>query len=298
MRTPIVLLALLVALAPAEANAWFFFFLPGSVTGAVTDKLTGAEGDNCVGPYAQVGDRITVPGKGTGTIRSLSGTSIRCTTNAYPIRALIDFTALPTPAGTPASPDTSFELHQCVYSSSKVGDGQYDSGAGNGVITAVSGPSATCPAGTPYRATVRFAGTGPLSAKEQPVTNSNPVVAPPRATPDTEHALTPAEPLKASAGKEGGERKASPIKSELGFAHRGDPLGSTSPSGQSAVAPPTPSQSPVEAAPPAPTTVPTAIEPGRDGITVKLRSLQSMLKEGLITQEDYDSKKGDLLKQL
>jgi hypothetical protein len=92
MKKLIVLSTLLVgALAPTAANAWFFFFLPGSVTGAISDKITGSEGNNCVGPYAKVGDRITVPGAGTGVIKSLSGTSMRCTTSEYPIRALLDF---------------------------------------------------------------------------------------------------------------------------------------------------------------------------------------------------------------
>lgn len=277
MKNAISLLALAAALAPATANAWFFFFIPGNVTSAISDKLTGAEGDNCVGPYAKVGDKIAVPGRGPGTIKSLSGTSMRCTTAEYPIRALIDFTALvptalPSLPVTPASPDRSFELYQCVYATSKVGDGHYDSAAGSGVITAVPQPSAACPAGTPYRATVRFTGTAPTLVKEQPTTEINPALGPSRDAPDTGQAPTPAASIRTSAD---GASKAS-SNSARGFAHGGDPLGAT---------------------PPAQPVDPASVESGREGVTAKLRNLQGMLREGLITQEDYDAKKGELLKQ-
>jgi hypothetical protein len=51
--------------------------------------LTGAEGHHCVGPATKVGDRIRLPGGAYGTVVSLSGTSMRCTQDAYPIRALL-----------------------------------------------------------------------------------------------------------------------------------------------------------------------------------------------------------------
>jgi hypothetical protein len=66
-------------------------FIPGSVTGAVSDTLTGSEGSNCVGAQARVGDTIRLPGGGRGVVKSLSGTSIRCTQPEYPIRALLIF---------------------------------------------------------------------------------------------------------------------------------------------------------------------------------------------------------------
>ena len=74
----------------SNANAWFFFFLPGSVTGKIADSITGAEGENCVGPNAKVGDTISVPGRGLMTIKSLSGTSSRCTSDVFPIRAMLE----------------------------------------------------------------------------------------------------------------------------------------------------------------------------------------------------------------
>lgn len=73
----------------SNANAWFFFFLPGSVTSAIADAITGSEGENCVGPNAKVGDTITIDGK-LMTIKSLSGTSVRCKKDEFPIRALLD----------------------------------------------------------------------------------------------------------------------------------------------------------------------------------------------------------------
>jgi putative oligomerization/nucleic acid binding protein len=245
----ITLLALLVALAPATASAWFFFYLPGSVSGAISDKLTGAEGDNCVGPSAKVGDRITVPGRGTGTIKSLSGTSVRCTTSEYPIRALLDFAASaePVPASTPAvsdlrssprvetavpnnsatppagtwEPEKSFHGYHCVYGGAKVGDGFYDNKSGNGVITRILGSSPDCPdVGAPYQAIVRFFGNVPTKAEESTQTSKPPSEAPKQSN----------ELVQAS------------------------------------------------------------------GTTQKLRELNALLREGLITQDDYESKKQQLLK--
>ena len=237
MKKLVALSALVVAaLAPATANAWFFFYLPGSVTGAISDKVTGAEGDNCVGPYAKVGDRIAVPGKGTGVIKSLSGTSVRCTTSEYPIRALLDFAASaepvprvetavpnnsPTPRAGPWEQEKSFHAHHCVYGSAKVGDGFYDNKSGNGVITRLLGSSPDCPnVGAPYQAIVRFSGNVPPKAEESTQTSKPPNEAPKQSN----------EPVQAS------------------------------------------------------------------GTTQKLRELNALLKEGLITQDDYESKKQQLLK--
>jgi hypothetical protein len=69
----------------------WFIFIPGSVVGAVSDTVTGSEGSHCVGANAKVGDTVRLPGGGRGTIKSLSGTSIRCTNPEQPIRALLAF---------------------------------------------------------------------------------------------------------------------------------------------------------------------------------------------------------------
>jgi hypothetical protein len=69
----------------------FFFFIPGSVISSVSDAITGSEGSNCVGEKAKVGDKVRLPGGGVGTIKSLSGTSVRCTNPEMPIRALLVF---------------------------------------------------------------------------------------------------------------------------------------------------------------------------------------------------------------
>ena len=52
----------LLLLGSTDANAFFFFFLPGAVTGKIADAVTGAEGDNCVGALAKVGDAINING--------------------------------------------------------------------------------------------------------------------------------------------------------------------------------------------------------------------------------------------
>ena len=74
-----------------DANAWFFFFIPGSVTRKIGDALTGSEGENCVGPNAKVGDTITSATGNTATVVSLSGSSSICRDERLPIRAKLQF---------------------------------------------------------------------------------------------------------------------------------------------------------------------------------------------------------------
>lgn len=69
-----------------NAHAWFFVWIP---TGKIADALSGAEGENCVSASAKVGDKTTLPNGAAGEIKSLSGTSSRCTNPDLPIRALI-----------------------------------------------------------------------------------------------------------------------------------------------------------------------------------------------------------------
>lgn len=64
---------------------------------------------------------------------------------------------------------------------------------------------------------------------------------------------------------------------------------------QPAAAQQTPAQSPLQPVTAAPAPVPAS---SSDATSSKLRSLQSMLKEGLITQEDYETKKRELLKSM
>jgi hypothetical protein len=79
------------ALTSSNANAWFFFFIPGSVTSKIGDVLSGAEGENCVAASAKIGDVITSPSGNTATIKSLSGTTSRCQNPNLPVRALLGF---------------------------------------------------------------------------------------------------------------------------------------------------------------------------------------------------------------
>ena len=79
--------------ASFNANAWFFFFIPGSATRAIGDAITGAKGDICVKDSYKVGDVITSAATGnTAKILSLSGTSSICQNAATPIRADVEFT--------------------------------------------------------------------------------------------------------------------------------------------------------------------------------------------------------------
>jgi len=94
--------ALLLALASNSAQAWFFFFLPGSATGAISDAITGSKGNNCVGSTVKVGDTIRLTDGSTGIVKSLSGTSSRCTNSEFPIRALLVPSTEPNAGVTPA----------------------------------------------------------------------------------------------------------------------------------------------------------------------------------------------------
>jgi len=70
------------------AFAWFFI-IPGSLTNAIADAITGEEGFHCVSRSAKVGDVIKTS-TGPGIVKSLSGESSRCSTNLNrPIRALL-----------------------------------------------------------------------------------------------------------------------------------------------------------------------------------------------------------------
>jgi hypothetical protein len=83
------LIAVSLATAITQLTGCFFFYVPGSVTGKISDAVTGSEGENCVTTTAKVGDKISLPGGSIGTITSLSGTSSRCGDAALPIRAKI-----------------------------------------------------------------------------------------------------------------------------------------------------------------------------------------------------------------
>ena len=83
------LLALAAVLATTQLAGCFFIFIPGGLVSRISDGLTGDEGAHCVGAYVKVGDRIRLPGNGSGTVKSLSGKSMRCTDDALPVRALI-----------------------------------------------------------------------------------------------------------------------------------------------------------------------------------------------------------------
>lgn len=89
-----------------------FVWIPGSVISSVSDSITGSEGSHCVGANTKVGDTIRLPGGGRGTVKSLSGTSVRCTNPEQPIRALLVFpddNSAP-PASTPTTSKLGLNL--------------------------------------------------------------------------------------------------------------------------------------------------------------------------------------------
>lgn len=87
-------LVLAAVLAGSALNAhagFFFFFIPGSVIGKVSDALTGAQGNQCVKSTTKVGDVLGSSTGNTATVLSLSGTSSRCVRPEFPIRAAVQF---------------------------------------------------------------------------------------------------------------------------------------------------------------------------------------------------------------
>jgi tetratricopeptide (TPR) repeat protein len=75
-----------------QAYAWFFFFLPGSVTRSIGDAITGAKGNICVKEGTKEGDVINSPTGNTAKVLSVSGSSSICQNPALPIRAELEFT--------------------------------------------------------------------------------------------------------------------------------------------------------------------------------------------------------------
>jgi len=94
--------------APLNAHAWFFFVIPGAAIDAIADAISGSEGENCVGSNVKVGDKITLSGGGGGVVKSLSGTSYRCTNPALPIRAMVVVRSAedPSPPESPKATNT------------------------------------------------------------------------------------------------------------------------------------------------------------------------------------------------
>jgi Short C-terminal domain len=82
--------------ASFSANAWFFFWLP---TGALGGSSTGSGGSNCVGSTVRVGDSVIYNGQRMKVV-SLSGVSSGCSDPSMPIRASLVVDATPIQAAT------------------------------------------------------------------------------------------------------------------------------------------------------------------------------------------------------
>jgi hypothetical protein len=76
----------------SSAHAWFFFFIPGSVVQSTGDAISGAKGKMCVKEGIDVGHVFTSTNGNTAKVISLSGTSSICQNPAIPIRAEVEFT--------------------------------------------------------------------------------------------------------------------------------------------------------------------------------------------------------------
>lgn len=84
------LIAVTLLICCTSAQAWFFFYIPGSITGKITDAISGAEGEHCVGADAKVGSQIRLANGEIKVVKSISGTSSRCADPIHPIRALLE----------------------------------------------------------------------------------------------------------------------------------------------------------------------------------------------------------------
>lgn len=78
---------LAVMVAALSLQGCWFVFIPGSVMGAVSDGITGAKGQHCVGANAKAGDLVKMPDGSVWKVVSTSGTSTRCQDSRIPIRA-------------------------------------------------------------------------------------------------------------------------------------------------------------------------------------------------------------------
>lgn len=84
------LLQIIAAMAfSVSLSGCFFVFIPGSLIQKVSDGITGAEGEHCVSRATTVGSRIRLRDGRTAEVKSLSGTSVRCTDPNMPIRAAL-----------------------------------------------------------------------------------------------------------------------------------------------------------------------------------------------------------------
>ena len=84
------LLALAALLLTTQLGGCFFVFIPGSLIQKASDSITGAEGEHCVNSAASVGDSIMLTSGKTATVQSLSGASIRCKDERFPVRARLE----------------------------------------------------------------------------------------------------------------------------------------------------------------------------------------------------------------
>jgi hypothetical protein len=209
MRRLILVLLLWTGLFHTKANAFFFFYVSPGGTGY------------CGSAGVKVGDKVNIPGKGTGYVTSVGTPGGTCPTSQFPIPMQLDFAAanVTIPSGR--------EMAECVPAGSRPGDRIRIAGVGEVVVKGLTVSASQCgDMKYPIQATVVLPG------------NSSPPPAP--------TATQPSAPV----------------------------ISNFTPTSTTTVAP---------------SSQPTAL-------TEKLRELSALLKDGLITQEDYERKKSELLK--
>ena len=310
MHIRYVLALLFLAFGSSSANAWFFIFIPGSVTSAIGDAISGSEGDNCVTSGAKVGDRIKLASGSLMQVKSLSGTSTRCQNQEFPIRALLEPLDNPQqPSATTFNSKAGIELPE-GWDSITLTDQQ----KANGIILSVRNPTIG-------------AGMVMSAAKRQGITNMQEFAKTKRISMMsglTEAHQTEIEQLEVNgmpawrfeaAGKvktghdfsylytliDGGTEiiVVNAFIPTAGFAERKAYLSNLvyGINGLNSQTPSIAKESPVAPTAPVVTAAQAPHQP-QDSVATRLGNLNKLLQDGLITQDDFDSKKKEIIQGL
>jgi hypothetical protein len=318
MKLILLWLAIILACVPTTANAWFFFFLPGSVTSKISDAITGSEGDNCVKATAKVGDVLKSPTGNTATIKSLSGTSSRCRNPDLPIRALLVFNysfsskaGMDVPDGFEQKPLTGIERFNgrllraengkigVIVSAMPRGASTDSAGIAQGVANRKIAALEEANTSNEEELTVngfhalRFQVAGKLKALFHP-----------QYTYIVTLLEAPKELLMVDAWTPTGDYdKNKEVLRQLIYRVSGlEPVEDTPPPAGALSIPIKSDFTPQPASSSVPQSATSASEavpsPDRESIANKLRELDKLQKEGIITQQEYEAKKKELLNAL
>lgn len=299
MRVPAVLLACSVFATGPSAAAGFFFFIAPGVNGE----------RHCISSAAQVGDRVTIPGQGAAMVISVAGPSPRCTDARYPHLAALDFGR-----GDVVLPQGQ-ELTECVGAGARVGDKLTLSGVGEVVVKGTRTAGSQCPdMKYPLQATVikPWAIQPPTQAAPSPSQSSAPAAPGSMVLPVMDRpnpaVSSPTPSAPAQSQQTAFARQLCVFQtSKVGDAFYDAGVGKgvitnvlgpwTDCTDPTAPYRATVQFQGVEPAVPAPQVLTaTQSKPATTDAAQKLRELNGLLKDGVITQDDYDAKKRELLK--